>query len=119
MIFLSLAVGYAISINAKYVYYAPHADDRDIYPDCRLEFVESFNETIAKGNNEQVKVLVPYINHTKAQILAEGVEMNLDYTKSWTCYNGRDISCGVCGACLGRLDSFKKLGIADPLAYEC
>ncbi|MBP59273.1 MAG: 7-cyano-7-deazaguanine synthase, partial [Idiomarina sp.] len=54
----------------------------------------------------------------KNAILADGLKMGLDYSQTWTCYNGRDKACGKCGACQERLEAFAANGIEDPLLYE-
>ena len=118
MIMLSLAIGYAVSIYATRVYFGAHAGDHAIYPDCRPEFVDRMNEVAKIANYQAVKIYTPYLNVDKGKILAEGLNMSLDYSQTWTCYNGRENACGKCGACVERLEAFANNGVADPLAYE-
>lgn len=118
MILLSLAVGYAVSIGANKVFYGAHSGDHVIYPDCRPEFVEKMNDVSAIANYEAVEIVTPYIKHDKAGILADGLNMGLDYGKTWTCYNGRDKACGKCGSCDERLEAFAIHNMTDPLEYE-
>ena len=118
MIMLSLAIGYAVSINAEAVYYGAHGGDHAIYPDCRPLFVEKMNAVSKVANYEPVAVNAPYLHMDKISILARGIELGLDYSKTWTCYNGRKKACGKCGSCVERLEAFAKNGIQDPLSYE-
>lgn len=118
MILLSLAIGYAVSLKAPRVYYGAHAGDHDIYPDCRPEFVAAMNDVSQIANYEAVTIHSPYLTQSKADILADGVRMGLDYSQTWTCYNGREKACGRCSACRERLAAFASLGLSDPLAYE-
>ncbi|MDO6763969.1 7-cyano-7-deazaguanine synthase QueC [Agarivorans sp. 1_MG-2023] len=118
MILLSLAIGYAVSIGAKKVFYGAHSGDHAIYPDCRPEFVRKMNEVSLIANYEAVEVISPYLEQSKIDILSDGLAMNLDYAKTWTCYNGRDLACGKCGACQERLEAFKLNAVKDPLSYE-
>ncbi|GAA0287572.1 7-cyano-7-deazaguanine synthase QueC [Psychrosphaera haliotis] len=118
MILLSLAIGYAVSLEATKVYYGAHSGDHAIYPDCRPEFVEKMQNVAAIANYEPVDIAVPYINNDKIEILADGIGMGLDYSQTWTCYNGREKACGTCGACQERLEAFNKNGLTDPLEYE-
>ncbi|MDA7746437.1 7-cyano-7-deazaguanine synthase QueC [Psychromonas sp.] len=118
MILLSLAIGYAVSIEAEQVYYGAHSGDHEIYPDCRPIFVEKMNEVAAVANYEPTKIHSPYLSSDKIGILKDGIRMGLDYSKTWTCYNGREKACGQCGSCIERLDAFAKNGLTDPIEYE-
>lgn len=118
MILLSLAIGYAVSLKASKVYYGAHAGDHDIYPDCRPEFVAAMNDVSQIANYEAVTIHSPYLTQSKADILADGVRMGLDYSQTWTCYNGREKACGRCSACRERLAAFASLSLSDPIAYE-
>lgn len=118
MILLSLAIGYAVSIDAEAVYYGAHSGDHAIYPDCRPEFVRRMNDVSQIANYEPVQISVPYLDNDKAEILRDGLNMGLDYANTWTCYNGRDKACGKCGACVERLEAFAANEVTDPLAYE-
>lgn len=118
MILLSLAIGYAVSLEANKVYYGAHSGDHAIYPDCRPEFVEKMNDVSLIANYEAVEIYSPYLNLSKIEILTDGLSLGLDYADTWTCYNGREKACGKCGACQERLEAFEKNGIKDPLEYE-
>ncbi len=118
MILLSLAVGYAVSLQANQVYYGAHSGDHAIYPDCRPEFVEKMNQVCAIANYEAVEIVSPYLYQDKGAILADGLAMGLDYAKTWTCYNGREKACGKCGACQEHLEAFAQNSATDPLEYE-
>lgn len=118
MILLSLAVGYAVSLEANKVYYGAHSGDHAIYPDCRPEFVQKMQDVCAIANYEAVDIVVPYLHQSKIEILTDGLNMGLDYAKTWTCYNGREKACGKCGACQERLEAFELNKATDPLSYE-
>lgn len=118
MILLSLAVGYAVSLEAQAVYYGAHSGDHFIYPDCRPEFVQKMNDVCQIANYEPVDIISPYLQQTKIEILKDGLAMGLDYGKTWTCYNGREKACGKCGSCQERLEAFTLNNTVDPLPYE-
>lgn len=118
MIMLSLAVGYAISVNADIVMYGAHSGDHAIYPDCRSEFVEAMNKVTSIANWQSVRIFAPYMNFHKGQIASIGKRLHLDYGMAWTCYKGGDKACGRCGACHERLEAMAYAGIEDPLEYE-
>lgn len=118
MILLSLAVGYAVSLDATKVYYGAHSGDHAIYPDCRPEFVEKMNQVCQIANYTPVDIVTPYLYESKIAILTDGLKMGLDYSQTWTCYNGREKACGQCGACQERLEAFAENKVKDPLEYE-
>lgn len=118
MVLLSMAIAYAVSLEAPEVYYGAHSGDHHIYPDCRPEFVHAMNGVSKIANYEPVEIVTPFLNSSKGEILAAGLAMNLDYADTWTCYNGREQACGKCGACNERLEAFAEQGVVDPLPYE-
>ena len=118
MILLSLAVGYATSIKTSKVYFGAHGGDHHVYPDCRPDFVKKMNDVCAVANYDFVEVVTPYLTSNKTEILRDGLKMNLDYSLTWTCYNGREKACGRCGSCVERLEAFEENQAKDPLAYE-
>ena len=118
MILLSLAVGYAVSLGANKVYYGAHGGDHAIYPDCRPEFVHKMNDVCAIANYEAVEIVTPYLHASKTKILSDGLAMGLDYSLTWTCYNGREKACGKCGSCNERLEAFAENNAKDPLEYD-
>lgn len=118
MILLSLATGYAVTAGASAVWFGAHGGDHAIYPDCRPEFVEKMDAVCRVANYEPVGIEAPFIRMDKGEILAEGLKLGLDYSQTWTCYNGRDKACGRCGSCVERLEAFAANGVTDPLEYE-
>ena len=117
MILISLALGYAVTKEVEEVWFGAHAGDHAIYPDCRPEFVEKMDAVAKIANYSPIAVKAPYISMSKSEILAIGLEMKLDYSLTWTCYEGKDLACGECGACHERLESFAANNAIDPLEY--
>ncbi|ARS53902.1 7-cyano-7-deazaguanine synthase QueC [Kushneria konosiri] len=118
MILLSLAIGHAVNLEAELCYYGAHGGDHAIYPDCRPEFVKRMNDVAAIANYTPVEIRAPYLHASKHDILAEGLQMGLDYAQTWTCYLGEALACGECGSCRERLQAFALQGLVDPLPYR-
>ncbi|SEM26836.1 7-cyano-7-deazaguanine synthase QueC [Halomonas caseinilytica] len=118
MMLLSMAIAKAVNIGAGRVDYGAHGGDHVLYPDCRPEFVEAMNAVAGIANFEPVEIHTPYLRRTKAEILADGLAMGLDYADTWTCYLGESLACGRCGSCRERLAAFATNGIDDPLGYS-
>ncbi|MDI5933360.1 7-cyano-7-deazaguanine synthase QueC [Halomonas kalidii] len=117
MILLSLAIAKAVNIGAGRVDYGAHGGDHVLYPDCRPEFVEAMNAVAGIANFAPVEIHAPYLRASKAEILADGLAMGLDYADTWTCYRGEELACGRCGSCRERLAAFAAHGAKDPLGY--
>lgn len=100
------------------VYFGAHAGDHHIYPDCRPGFVEQMQGVFNSATEGRISLHAPFIHMSKGQIAKAGKSLNVNYGNSWTCYNGREKACGVCGSCTERLEALAEAGIADPLKYE-
>jgi len=118
MIFLSIAVGYAVKIGAKDVYYAAHRSDQ-IYPDCRKEFVKAMDSAIYLANiYDPVELKAPFVDMTKAEIVALGLKLGVPYELTWSCYAGGERPCLKCGTCVERTEAFLLNNSKDPLLTE-
>ena len=118
MVLISLAVAYAIGIGAKDVFYGAHGGDHAIYPDCRDVFVDAMQKAVRLCDWSEVVLHAPYLYFDKADIVKRGIELGVDYSLTWTCYEGRRFACGECSSCVERLEAFEKNGITDPIKYE-
>jgi len=116
-VLLSIAAGFAESIDADGVVIAAHAGDHAIYPDCREQFMASMADAIRAGTYAQVALIRPFIKMTKAEIAQRGSQLGVDYSQTWSCYVGGETHCGKCGTCVERREAFLAAGIPDPTAY--
>jgi 7-cyano-7-deazaguanine synthase len=120
-IFLSIATGVAVAQGAEAVAFGAHAGDHPIYPDCRPSFVEAFTTMALLANEgfvaDRFRVLAPFINKTKAEIVRIGVRLGVPYEDTWSCYQGGELHCGRCGTCVERKEAFVIAGVPDPTVY--
>lgn len=117
-IMLSIAAGIAESNGLRYVMLANHAGDHTIYPDCRPQFVDAMSAAIEAGTYVGVKVLAPYTQITKTDIVRRGAALGIDYSQTWSCYKGGEKHCGKCGTCRERIEAFHDAGVVDHTVYE-
>ena len=117
-IMLSVACGLAESRGLKRVLIANHGGDHAIYPDCRPEFVEAMDSAMTAGTYEGVKLVAPYTDITKGDIVKRGMKLGIDYGTTYSCYRGGERHCGRCGTCRERKEAFAEAGIIDPTNYE-
>jgi 7-cyano-7-deazaguanine synthase len=118
MVLLALGIARAISTKAQAVAYAAHSGDHTIYPDCRPEFVEAMRGAAALCDWSQVDLLAPFLRMSKADIVAQGIQLGAPYALTWTCYEGQEVACGRCGSCTERVEAFRAAGTTDPVRYK-
>lgn len=112
-LFLSSAASLALSKDCQVIYYGAHADDAagNAYPDCSSDFNNAIARAIYIGSGNQLKVEAPFVNLTKAEVVAIGVKLGVPYEMTWSCYEGGDKPCGVCGTCRDRKAAFLANGL--------
>lgn len=115
-LFLSAAASIALSNDCEVIYYGAHADDAAgfAYPDCSPVFNKAMNDAIYEGSGHQLHIEAPFVNQTKADIVATGLKLDVPYALTWSCYEGGDHPCGKCGTCIDRAAAFVANGVADP-----
>lgn len=124
LIFLSFALAYSETIKCSDIFIGVNAVDYSNYPDCRMEFIKSFQDVANKGTaaNLNFEIHAPLIYLNKAEIIKKGIDLGVDYAKSHSCYDpveidGKFYACGKCDSCLLRLKGFKENNIKDPYPY--
>jgi len=118
IVFISLAAGFAWSIDYNYVALAIHSGDHFVYPDTRPEFYNAMKEAIFEGTDKRITLLAPFLYYDKRDIIRKGLELNVPYELTRTCYKDQPVACGRCGACVERLEAFWLNGAEDPIEYE-
>lgn len=115
-LFLASAASIALSNGCEEIYYGAHSDDAagNAYPDCSSDFNDAINRAIYLGSGGELRVTAPFIGMNKAQVIAKGLELGVPYELTWSCYEGGDKPCGVCGTCRDRIAAFRANGIDDP-----
>lgn len=115
-LFLSAAASMALSLECVVVYYGAHHDDvaGNAYPDCSLEFVEAMNHAIVEGTGGELRLEAPFVKASKADIVRVGLELDVPYQLTWSCYEGGDVPCGQCATCLDRAAAFAANHAEDP-----
>ena len=120
-IMLNIAAGLAISIGAQHIATGVHSGDHYIYPDCRPEFVSAIQTMLVVANegfiHPEFSLLTPFLHSTKADIASTGNDLNVDWSKTWSCYKGETEHCGSCGTCFERREAFMLAGVLDPTVY--
>jgi 7-cyano-7-deazaguanine synthase len=124
-VFLSIALGWAEVLEADTIFLGVNAVDYSGYPDCRPEYISSF-ETMAnlatragvEGN--KLSIQAPLIDMTKGEIISAGASLGVDYSQTVSCYQAsiEGLACGKCDSCRLRIEGFNQAGISDPTRYK-
>ncbi len=124
-VFLALALAWAEVLEARDIYIGVNAVDYSGYPDCRPAFIDAFARlarvaTRAGVEGAEFTVHTPLIEMSKAQIVAEGTRLGVDFAETVSCYqaDAEGRACGVCDSCRFRAAGFVQAGIPDPTRYR-
>ncbi len=123
-IFLSIALAYAEIQKAEAIFIGVTATDYAGYPDCRPEYIKAFQQVANLGTKRGVEgktidIKTPLLHLSKKEIITKGMQLEVPFEDTWSCYRGRKQACGQCDSCLYRLKGFMEADIMDPISYEC
>lgn len=120
MVFLSVAASLAEAIGAQHIYIGVSQVDYSGYVDCRRVFIDAMQQAVNKGTvmcaerGQSITIHAPFIEMTKAQEIALGLKLGVDFGLTWSCYRGGERPCGTCDSCKLRAKAFAEAGIPDP-----
>jgi 7-cyano-7-deazaguanine synthase len=122
-VFLAFALAWAETLYAEDIFIGVNVQDYSGYPDCRPAFIHAFermaNLATAAGieGRQRLKIHAPLMSLTKAEIIARGIGLGVDYGLTSSCYDpGTDgRPCGQCDSCVLRAKGFAEAGQPDPL----
>ncbi len=124
-IMMTLALAWAETVNSQNIFIGVNAVDYSGYPDCRPEYIESFQNmanlaTKSAVEGDSIKIHVPLIHLTKAEIILEGIKNKVDFGMTISCYQASEsgIACGKCDSCRLRKEGFESAEIEDPTEYK-
>ena len=124
-IFLSYALAWAEVMDINNIFIGVNAVDYSGYPDCRPEYIQSFERMAnlaTKSGVEGTKLTIhtPLIDLSKAEIIKQGNRLNVDYALTISCYQVDEdgIACGVCDSCRFRKEGFENAKVSDPTRYK-
>ena len=124
-IFLSFALAWAEVLGSTDIFIGVNALDYSGYPDCRWEFIDAYEKMANLATRAGVEgghpltVHTPLISLSKAQIIARGLELGVDYALTSSCYDPSPtgVPCSQCDSCMLRRKGFRDNGMEDPLPY--
>lgn len=119
MMMLSICTAYAESLGASQVYHGSALIDSQAgYWDGSIEFIQAINNVNSLNRRNRVEIVAPLITKSKKDIIELGLNLGVDFGKTWTCYEGKVVACGECPACSSRIKGFLEVGKIDPIIYN-
>ena len=115
MMLLSIAAAYAEARGIRDVYYGAQAHDEYGYWDCTRDFLERINNVLALNRRENVTIHAPFVGTKKSELVRRGIELGVDFSRTWSCYRGGASPCRTCPTCVERANAFEQAGVNDPL----
>ena len=123
-VFLSLGLALAEVVLADRIVIGVNAVDYSGYPDCRPEYIAAFQALAALATKRGIEggavvIDAPLITLSKAEIIRRGLELNVDYSLTVSCYQAdtQGRACGRCDSCRLRQAGFAAADVADPTRY--
>ncbi len=124
-VFLSFALAWAEVIGSQSIFIGVNALDYSGYPDCRPEYIKAYEVMANLATKQSIEgtklnIHTPLIHLTKAKIIAKGLSLGIDYSKTTSCYqaNSDGEACGECDACVLRRNGFDEADVEDPTMYQ-
>jgi len=117
---LSVAASFADSIYKNddvELYIGVHKDDAIVnaYADCSTSFINAMASAISIGTYGKIRLVAPFMDSTKAEIVRKGIDICVPYHLTWSCYAGGKKPCGKCATCIDRAKAFAANKVQDPL----
>ena len=116
MVLLAVGLAWAAATDFDAAAFGAHAGAGATYPDCRPAFAAAMDRAARLCDHRPLRVLAPFADRTKADVVRRGAELGVPFELTWRCYAGGETPCGTCGTCADRRAAFAACGITDPLA---
>jgi len=118
LLLLTTAAGWAESIGANDLFYgAVQTDDFSGYWDCTSLFLNKVNDVYNLNRKNTIKVNAPFMTWSKDRVVKEGIDLNVNFAHTHTCYEGKEVACGECVSCAARIKAFIDNKTIDPIKY--
>ncbi|NBP02029.1 MAG: 7-cyano-7-deazaguanine synthase QueC [Proteobacteria bacterium] len=119
LMLLSISLAIAENAGASTVFHgAAQADSVAGFWDGSQEFLDQINKVSALNRRNRITIQAPLLDKSKEEIIKLGLKLGVNFSQTWTCYEGEEQACGECTACSLRIKGFINAGIIDPLTYK-
>lgn len=103
-VFISLALSLAEAKGAEAIYLGINAVDYSGYPDCRPEYLATYQQLAQLSSKAGLegrspRLCAPLIQDSKVDIVRRALALGLPIDQTWSCYAGGELPCGRCDSC--------------------
>ena len=117
---LSMAASFAYGLYKNddiELYIGVHKDDAVVsaYADCSDSFINAMDSAISIGTYGKIRLVAPFVDNTKKEIVRIGLDLSVPYHLTWSCYDSGEKPCGKCATCIDRAKAFAANNTKDPL----
>lgn len=113
----AVAGSYAMARGLDTVVIGTHAGDREVYADCRSDWLEAMDDVLFLASEGSVRLRAPFGAMSESEVVSLASQLGVPFDLTWSCYNAGDLHCGRCGACVKRRSAFVDASLPDPTAY--
>jgi 7-cyano-7-deazaguanine synthase len=120
LIFISICAAYAESRKIETIWHGAAGDDSLAgYWDGDISFFAALQNVISLNRMFRVNIEAPLLKKSKKEILKEGIELGVNFAKTWTCYsnNANGLADATTPSSSLRLKAFIDCGYRDPIQY--
>ena len=119
LLLLTTSAGWAESLGVGNIFYgAVQTDDFSGYWDCTSNFLKYVNDLYALNRKNRIVVNAPFMTWSKDRVVKEGIDLQVDFRQTHTCYEGTEVACGECVSCAARIKAFIDNKAIDPISYK-
>ena len=117
-VFIAIALSLAEAQNAQAIYLGINAVDYSGYPDCRPEYLQSYQRLANLSSKAGIEghapqLVAPLVEDSKTDIVRRALNLNIPIADTWSCYQGEDTPCGLCDSCRIRDRALIEVGRSD------
>ena len=117
-VFIAIALSLAEAKHAQAIYLGINAVDYSGYPDCRPEYLETYQKLANLSSKAGVEgnapeLIAPLVKDSKVDIVRRALKLNVPIADTWSCYQGGDTPCGLCDSCRIRDRALVEAGRED------
>ena len=115
-VFIAIALSLAEAKNAQAIYLGINAVDYSGYPDCRPEYLAAYQKLAnlsskAAIEGHTIELKAPLVKDSKVDIVKRALSLGVPIEQTWSCYQGKEVPCGVCDSCRIRDRALTEAGV--------